>query len=106
VSRPVWEDLGVFFTPDTAGGFARPALITLQNGGTLTVNGHFDDPALGASLGEYDHDTNDPRFTCPSSAVADVTRGDTLTLDGKTYDILAAPMHDGTGVATLKLAKK
>lgn len=104
MAGPAWENLDAFFTLDTAGGFAKTATIALQAGGTLTVKGIFDDPYLNAELGEYDHDTSDPRFLCKSSEVAAVTRGDTLTLGAVTYDILAAPMHDGTGVATLKLA--
>lgn len=106
MGKPSWEEPDAFFQLDTDGGFARPALIALQDGGTLTVNGIFDEPYLNAQLGEYDHDSSDPRFTCASAAVEGVRRGDELTLDGKTYDVLSSPHHDGTGLATIKLAPR
>jgi hypothetical protein len=106
VPAPSWENLDAFLQDDAAGGFASSASIVLQDGRTLTVKGIFDEPYLNAQAGEYDFDTAEPRFTCKSSEVEDVTRGDELTLGGKTYDILASPMHDGTGLAVLKLAPR
>lgn len=106
MSKPSWENLDDFLQLDTAGGFARPANIALADGSTVTVNGIFDDPYLNAALGKYEHDTSDPRFTCAAAPVANVRRGDELTLDGKTYDVLTAPHYDGTGLATIKLAPR
>lgn len=106
MGKPSWENLDDFLGLDTIGGFARPAIIALQGGGTVTVNGIFDDPYLNAQLGEYETDTSAPRFMCRSDLVTDVASGDELTLDGTTYDVLAAPAHDGTGLAVIKLAPR
>lgn len=106
MGKPSWENLDDFLGLDSSGGFAIQANIALAAGGTLTVNGLFDDPSLNAALGEFDHETIDPRFMCKSSDVAAVTRGDELTADGVTYDVLSSPQHDGTGLATIKLAPR
>lgn len=107
MGKPSWENLDAFLTLDTAGGFARPATITLLASNTaITVNGIFEDAYMNAQLGEYEQDTSDPRFLCKSSLVAAVVRKDVLVLDGKTYDVLEAPHHDGTGMATIKLAPR
>jgi hypothetical protein len=106
MGKPSWENLDDFLQLDSAGGFAQQATITLQGGGTISLSGIFDDPYLNATLGEYDHDTSDPRFTCKASLVAAVKRGDELTTDGKTYDVMTAPQYDGTGLAVIKLAPR
>jgi hypothetical protein len=106
MGKPSWENLDDFLALDAAGGFARPATITLQSGAELVVHGIFDDPYLNAQLGEYEHDTSDPRFLCKASAVTSVRRGDELELDGKTYDVMTTPQDDGTGMATVKLAPR
>lgn len=100
---PAWEDLDAFLTLDTSGGFASTATIALQGAGTISVRGIFDDPYLDAQLGEYHLDTSAPRFLCKSSEVGDVARGDTITIGATVYDITESPMHDGTGMATIKL---
>jgi hypothetical protein len=106
MGKPDWENLDEFLQLDSAGGFASSALIALQGGGTLNVTGIFDDPRLTTQLGEFEHDTLDPRFACRSDQVAAVRRGDELTLDGTTYDVVASPHHDGTGLAVIKLAPR
>lgn len=101
---PSWEVLDEFFDTDD---FAVTATITRQAGGSFTVVGHFDDPYLNAALGDaLDRDDIRPKFTCPFSPVATVKRFDTITVEGKTYDILSAPHGDGTGVAVLELAQQ
>lgn len=101
---PSWESLDDFLQPDTAGGFASTATITLQvTDETRTVVGIFDDPYLNADLGEYEADTSAPRFTCKEADVAGVDRGDTLTLDGRVYDIMTAPQSDGAGMACIRM---
>lgn len=98
---PDWDDLAEFLDDDE---FATPAVIQLQGGGSISLSGIYDDPYLNAQLGEYELDTSQPRFTCIAALVVGVTRGDTLTLHGRTLDILTSPQADGTGMAVLALA--
>lgn len=98
---PAWEDLDAFLSVDE---FAVAATVHLQAGTMRTVRGIFDDPYLNAELGEYEFDTNRPRLTCKESDVDGVLRGDTVVIDGKTYDVLSTPNSDGTGMALLELA--
>lgn len=99
--KPAWEDLDEFLDVDE---FAVEATVSLHGGATRRVRGIFDDPYLNAELGEYELDTNRPRLTCKESDVADVRRGDTVTIDGQTYDVMTSPQPDGTGMALLQLA--
>lgn len=102
---PAWEDLDDFFNTDD---FAVVGTIQPYAGGaSYSVTGHFDDPYLNAALGDaLDRDDLRPKFTCKFSAVANVVRFDTITIAGKTYDILSAPHGDGTGIAVLALAQR
>lgn len=100
---PAWDDLDAFVSTDD---FAIPITLTLQSGEVRTFPGIFDDPYLNAQLGEYEADISRPRVACRESHVAGVTRGDTLTLDGRTFDVLTAPHADGTGFASLELAPR
>ena len=101
---PSWENLNDFLQPETAGGFAVPAVLSFQ-GSTVQrqISGIFDDPYFDAQLGEYVADASAPRFTCRMVDVADARRGDYLTVNGKTYSIMSAPQGDGTGIAVLRL---
>lgn len=98
---PAWEDLDDFLDEDD---FAVRATLTLLDGEVREVVGIFDNPYVGAQLGEYEQDTCEPRFTCKESDVSDVERGCRLIVGFKTYDVLSAPEADGTGLATLILA--
>lgn len=100
---PAWEDLDAFFQADD---FAVTAQITLLNNATRDVVGHFDDPALTARLGDYEHDTVDPTFTCKETDVVGVQRGCTLAIGSDVYDVLSQPETDGTGIAVLVLAPR
>lgn len=100
--KPAWENLGSFF--NTA-EFALSVTVTPQTGEPFEVPGIFDDPYLNAELGEYDMDTNQPRIWCKESDVSQVKTGDTLTVDGRVFDVLNNPESDGTGLAMLRLAE-
>jgi hypothetical protein len=100
---PGWEDTSVFFDTDE---FATEAEIARQGGGTLTVKAIFDAPYLDAQLGEYVADTDQPRLLCRETDVPGVLRGDTATIGGTTFDVMSAPQPDGTGLATLALARR
>ena len=98
-----WEDLTAFLQTDE---FADTVVVTLQDGRTLSVVGIFDDPYLNAQLGEYELDTTRPRLTCRAGDVVEVGRGDTVTIDGETFDVMTSPQPDGTGMAVLDLARR
>lgn len=100
---PAWDDLDAFLDPDM---FGVRATLALQDGTTRAVVGIYDDPYLNAQLGEYEADTSRPRFMCKEADLVGVTRGDTLTLDGKVFDVLTSPQPDGTGMALLELARQ
>lgn len=102
----VWENLDDFLEPDSTGGFAQPAVIEFQAGGTRTINVIFDDPYLNAQLGEYEADTSQPRISGKEVDLAGVLRGDVVTVADETFDVMTSPQPDGTGLAMLVLARQ
>lgn len=105
---PQWEDLDAFLQLDD---FAVPAVITRQVGAPLPVVVIFDDPNVNADLGDaYTRDDVRPTANGKETAMPGVKRGDTITITfpagAQTFDILAAPMPDGTGMAKLALARQ
>lgn len=106
---PAWEDLDDFLREDD---FAFPAVINLQGGGQVSLSVIFDDPSVETRLGgdAYMKDDVRPTALCKEALVGAVRRGDTITVtfpDGaRTLDILAGAHPDGTGMATLELAKQ
>lgn len=102
---PSWENLDDFLVPETAGGFAVPAVLSFQDTqkASRTITGIFDALYIDAQLGEYHADADEPRFTCKMSDVHDARRGDYLAVGGVTYNIMSGPQGDGTGLAILRL---
>lgn len=100
--HPEWEDLSPFFEPTE---FGTIAAISRGAETVAEVFGIFDDPNEVAALGEYELDHPSPRFVCPEDAVADVRKGDVVTIEGKKFDLMQEPDLDGTGIATLILAE-
>lgn len=104
---PAWEDLDEFFHEDE---FAFHAVITTAGGAEIALLGNFDDPYVGANLGEYERDTDGPAFTCRADLVAGVRRKDTITIKfpkgDEIFDILTSPQPDGTGLAKLELSRQ
>ena len=105
MASPSWENLDVFLQTDAVGGFAITATIQFADGSDdKPVTGIFDEPYLNAQLGEYEVDDAQPRFTCKSSDVKGVARGDDLLLpDGRKFHVMTYPQQDGTGMSILKL---
>lgn len=99
---PAWEDQTAFLQLDE---FATPVELRLTGGEVRTVCAIFDDPFLDAQLGEYVLETQQPRLTCREADVAGAVRGDRAVIDGVTFDVLGAADPDGTGMATLLLAR-
>lgn len=102
---PSWENLDDFLQTDDDGGFAQPAVIQFEAGGTRTINVIFDDPYLNAQLGEYEMDTSEPRISGKEVDMVGIERGDRVTVAGETFDVMASPEADGTGWAMVKMAR-
>lgn len=98
---PIWDDLEQFV--DT-GDFACVVTLHLQDGRTRVFPAIYDEPYLNAQIGEYEADTSRPRINTLASHVVGVTRGDTVTIGSKLFDVLSSPHEDGTGFAVLELA--
>lgn len=96
---PNFDDLDAFFNVEEFGTTA-----TLQSGGGLReIVGIFDATPMEASIGASNFDAIPATFTTKSADVAQVKRGDTLTIDGETYQCRHHPKHDGTGMAVIEL---
>ena len=100
---PAWDNIAAFFDPRD---FGTAALIQFAAGGTRQVNGIFDDPYVGAEIGDHVQDTNNPTLTISEADAAGVKRYDTVTIGGVKYDVLTKPKADGTGMMTVALAKQ
>jgi hypothetical protein len=98
--HPPWEDLATFFDPDD---FATTA--TIRRAGEIVgeVLGIYDDPNHVSSLGDYDLDHPVPKFTCAEVDTAGFHRGDTVEIEGTTFDLMEEPSRDGTGISVLIL---
>lgn len=103
---PSWENLDDFLQIDDDGGFANTAVIHFKTGGSRAVKAIFDDPYMDANIGEYVADSSKPRLNGKEVDFAGVTRGDTVTVTGETFDILTSPQADGTGWAIITMARQ
>lgn len=100
--KPPWEDLDQFLDERT--GFAVTATLVLRDATERVILGIFDEPSLSAVAGrQYQYNTTAPTFSCKEADVHGCTRGDSLILDGRTFDLLKSPRIDGTGWAMLEL---
>lgn len=109
---PAWEDLGAFLQ---LRDFAVPAQHRPGgNGAPRSVVGIFDDPVDAAALasgrgarrrGEFEIETVVPKFQMKAADAAAIQRLDTLTVDGRVWDVLAVDT-DGTGMATVQLGAR
>lgn len=111
---PAWEDLGAFLQ-------LRDFAVTAQhrpggNGAPRSVLGIFDDPVDSAALasgrgrgarrrGEFEIETAIPKFCMKAVDAAGIQRLDTLTVDGRVWDVLAVDT-DGSGMATVQLGAR
>lgn len=110
---PSWERLDDFLQVDD---FALTAMLRPGgNGEPRPVVGILEDPVDAARGGammpgrrrsEFEIDAARPTFRCKLADVADVRRGDTLTVDGVVWDVMTGPQTDGAGMATLELAAR
>lgn len=100
---PNWEDLDQFLDADD---FAQTAIIRRDGNLVIEVLGIFDDPYFSPEIGEYTFEDRQPRLTVKEVSVILVRRGDTVDVDGKTFDLINDPEPDGTGMSVLTLASQ
>lgn len=101
---PLNDDLAAIMNVDE---FASSATYIADNFGTKTaINGIFDNetiPVDGGGIVQVHH--QQPRFTCRTSDVPNVSEDDLIVIGSTEYRIVAW-VHDGTGVTTLQLEKR
>ncbi|MBS3958285.1 MAG: hypothetical protein KGZ52_02640 [Xanthomonadaceae bacterium] len=108
---PAWEDLGAFLRLQDFAVSAqhRPG----GNGLPRSVVGIFDDPVDSSSLvgrgsrrrSEFEIETAVPTFRLRATDAAGIQRLDTLTVDGRVWDVVAVDT-DGAGMATVQLGAR
>lgn len=85
--------------------FAVEDFATAATYGGGTINGIFDNETVPMDAGGTAQvHQEQPRFTCRTTDVSSVASGQTITISGTTYNIVAW-IHDGTGVTILQLEK-
>jgi len=111
MSKPAWENLGVFFQSDRKGGFAKAAFFfkadgTPVNDATDPVYVIYDDPKYDANAGEYNYETSEPRITFAENiALAGLRKKDRVRIQDEGEFILEEhPRPDGTGTVSISLA--
>lgn len=113
VSRPVWDDPTDFLDLDEFGSVIH----VLGNNGSIirTFSAIFDEPATSynyrkgqsinpPSLGDYDIDPLGPSIFCPSESAIGLHRGDVVEVQNRIYDVIRAPLPDGTGWTRVPLS--
>jgi len=96
------EDIDAFFDTND---FAVAATYTPDGGLPSTVNGIFDDEYFDEVGGSVGIEGSQPRFTCKAEDIIDVEQGDSLSVSGKTYQIVNV-QKDGTGIVILVLEEQ
>lgn len=81
------------------GDFDVPAVFS----GSLTVNGWFTDATQQVSLLTNEIETVLPSFTCAASAITTVKRGNSVSVDGRTFTAeRIEKIGNGTALVHLK----
>lgn len=92
------DDLDACFLTDD---FAVPAVFA-ATGGNVTVNGYFSDAAEVVDHNDGKVVAAAPTFTCRTSKITGVRRGNTVTIDGKAYKV-ERYLKSGMGVSDVYL---
>lgn len=82
--------------------FGVLATLTLVSGGSLVVNGIFEDPWEEPVLDGIDLTTVAPTFRCRSDDLTGVAKGDAVAVVGRSFTI-RRQHPDGTGITLLLL---
>lgn len=92
--------------------FGKDIIFTLADGTTLNTDsqgqplkGIFDNAYFLVEIGDMDLDNTQPRLTCVEADVTNVSKEDTVEIDGVTYEVTRKPQPDGTGMCQIPLCK-
>ena len=92
--------------------FGEDIEFTLSDGTKLSTDiegqplkGIFDNVYFLQEIGDWDIDNTLPRLTCVEADVTEVSKEDTVTVDGITYEVAKKPQTDGTGMCIIPLVK-
>ena len=96
------SDMDTFFDTDE---FAKSMSYLARGSVTATsINGIFDAPGSGATIGRASMIIEKPQVRVKSSDVASITEDDMMTIDSTVYKVVAGTA-DGTGITTVILAE-
>lgn len=99
---PSWEDLDVFLGLD---GFAVEAQLLFADGSEAVARVIFDEAFYDPQAGEYVMEGTQPRMLGKEAELGQLARGDVVVVGGVSYDVTAGAQEDGTGMATVILAR-
>jgi hypothetical protein len=101
MSAPAWEDLDEFLDEDE---FAIPAYFTplAENSEPFRVVGIFDDAYTKPRIGEYEMDTQKPRFICKETDAVNIHRSMQCVIAGENY-LVSTVQQEGAGLAHVML---
>ena len=104
MSLPLNDDLASILNVDE---FAVSATyIAGKFGDRSVINGIFDNETIPVEAGGFvSVHQEQPRFTCRTIDVPNISEGEFLAVSGVEYRIVAW-VHDGTGMTTLQLEKR
>ena len=104
MALPIADDLAAILNVEE---FAQSVTYRRLNAlGDSTISGIFDNETVPVETGGFVpvHEEQ-PRFTCRTSDVPNITETDELVIGSDVYTIRAW-VHDGTGVTVLQLERK
>jgi len=93
--------------------FGVAITFSLANNTTLNTDsqgqplkGIFDNAYYLQDIGDMDMDNTQPRLTCVEADVTNVSKQDTVVINGVTYEVTKKPQPDGTGMCQIPLCKQ
>lgn len=109
MSKPAWENLGVFYQSDRKGGFAKAAFFFKADGtpvNTEAVYVLYDEAKYDANAGEYDYEASQPRLMMEDNPLwRTLNKKDKVQIQDEGLFILEEhPRPDGSGNVTIELA--
>lgn len=103
------DDLPIYFTLKSAGGFADSAVWTpVAGGGPFTIEVLFDDDYDGIGVGEADQAGRDVQCSARNDQIAQgsgMKRGDTIVINAVTWKVGTVHKNSATGVSRISLRK-
>lgn len=96
---PFTEDMSVFFNPDE---FASEVSVTSGAASGQTFNANFGEDYFQDEFGQVDMSGTSPYLECDPADLANIARGDGLSLDGHSFTAGRRERRDGLDYLFLK----